>query len=80
MKVKGNEEAVADYISGRMVDIKKILDEIAEETGEVYICIPNDTAEVLVSVGQQLGAMLFQWHKVVADRFALANKHKEKEL
>ena len=38
------EEAVADYVTGRLEEVKQILDDIAYETGMVYVCINADAA------------------------------------
>ena len=67
------EEAVADYVTGRLEEVKQILDDIAYETGMVYVCINADAAEMLGHVGQAMLASLTQIMKIVPGRIQKAN-------
>ena len=80
MIVTGHEQEAQDFVAEKLLEVKHILDEIADETGLLYVVLHDDMAETIYKFGAFLGDTLHEWHKVVADRVILANNHREKEL
>ena len=79
MIVTGHEKEATDFINKKMLEVKSILDEIADETGVLFVCLDNKGAEVIYRLGAFVGESLLECHKVVADRVVLVNNHDERE-
>ena len=79
MIVTGHEREATDFINAKMLEVKSILDEIADETGVLFVCLDNRVVELVYKLGTFVGESLLECHKVVADRVVLANNHIEYE-
>lgn len=79
MIVTGHEKEATDFINGKLLEVKSILDEIADETGVLFVCVDNSLAELIYKFGTSIGNHLLECHKIVADRVVLANNHTERE-
>jgi hypothetical protein len=81
------EDAAQEYVISKLEEVKQILDNIAYETGLVYVCFSQDVAEMFGHVGMAMMSSLNGIMKVVPDRLEKANDAKmaayranEKEL
>jgi hypothetical protein len=81
------EDAAQEYVISKLEEVKQILDNIAYETGLVYVCFSQDVAEMFGHVGMAMISSLNGIMKVVPDRLEKANEAKmaayranEKEL
>lgn len=72
-----NTEEASEFVTKKLVEVKHILDEIAEETGTVYVALPESMVAFIGKVGAQWSTWLNDAHKVVADRLNLSLKHSE---
>ena len=79
MIVTGNEQEAEDFIKERLLTVTAILDEIADQTGQLYVCLLDDTAKILYKFGEYLGSSLLQAHEIVANRVVLANNQRKRE-
>lgn len=61
-----------DYITGKMLEVKHILDDIASETGVCYMVMENDTVAFMSNFGMAFGKTLLDCHKIAGDRLGLA--------
>lgn len=75
MIVTGHEKEATDFINAKLLEVKSILDEIADETGVLFVCVDNHVAELIYKLGTCIGNHLLECHKIVADRVVLANDH-----
>ena len=69
-----NEKDAEEYIKERLLEVKEILDDIANQTGIVYMCISGNAAEVFGRVGNVMNEMLISIMKVIPDRVEMANR------
>ena len=81
------EDAAREFVMMKLDEVKQILDDIAYETGLVYVCFSQDVSEMFGHVGMAMMSSLNEIMKVVPDRLEKANKAKmaayranEKEL
>lgn len=72
-----NEEEASDYILERLKEVKDILDDIADQTGIVYLCISGCSAEMFGKVGNVMNDVLISIMKVIPDRIEMANMARE---
>ena len=70
----------ADYIAKRLVEVKGILDDIAEHTGEVMVVFPEGVAMFFAALGQSFQNFILKTHDLLADRLVLANEFRAKEM
>ena len=66
-----------EFVVDRLKDVKKLLDEIAEETGIVYVAMPEEQIAFIAKVGAQWSSWLIGAHKVISDRLDLSSKHSD---
>jgi hypothetical protein len=76
-----NEKDAEEYIKERLLEVKEILDDIANQTGIVYLCISGNylcisgnAAEVFGRVGNVMNETLISIMKVISDRVEMANR------
>lgn len=69
-----NEKDAEEYIKERLLEVKEILDDIADQTGIVYLCISGRSAEMFGKVGNVMNDVLISIMKVIPDRIEMANK------
>lgn len=69
-----NEKDAEEYIKERLLEVKEILDDIANQTGIVYMCISGNAAEVFGRVGNVMNETLISIMKVIPDRVEMANR------
>ena len=67
------EDAAREFVMMKLDEVKQLLDDIAYETGMVYVCINADAAEMFGHVGQTMLASLTQIMKIVPGRIQKAN-------
>ena len=72
-----NEVEAQDYIIKRLEEVKEILDDIADQTGQVYICFGSEFAETFGRFGQAMIGTLTSIMSIIPDRMVLANKARE---
>lgn len=72
-RMKSREEA-EKYIDEKMHEVKEILDDVADQTGIVFICFSGSSAEMFAKIGNILSEQLISIMRVVPDRVELANK------
>lgn len=72
-----NEKDAEEYIEERLLEVKEILDDIADQTGIVYLCISGNAAEMFGRFGNVLNEMLISIMKVIPDRVEMANRAME---
>ena len=69
-----NEKDAEEYIKERLLEVKEILDDIADQTGIVYLFISGNAAEMFGRFGNVLNEMLISIMKVIPDRIEMANR------
>ena len=69
-----NEKDAEEYIKERLLEVKEILDDIADQTGIVYLCISGNAAEMFGRVGIVMNDVLISIMKVIPDRIEMANR------
>lgn len=72
-----NEKDAEEYIKERLLEVKEILDDIADQTGIVYLCISGNAAEMFGRFGNVLNDMLISIMKIIPDRVEMANRAME---
>ena len=72
-RMKSQEEA-EKYIDEKMHEVKEILDDIADQTGIVFICFSGSSAEMFAKMGNILSEQLISIMRIIPDRVELANK------
>lgn len=72
-----NEKDAEEYIKERLLEVKEILDDIADQTGIVYLCISGCAAEMFGKVGTVMNDVLINIMKVIPDRIEMANRARE---
>lgn len=72
-----NEQQAEEYIKDRLLEVKEILDDIADQTGIVYLCISGNAAEMFGRFGNVLNDMLISIMKIIPDRVEMANRAME---
>lgn len=70
-----NTKEAQEFIVDRLKDVKGLLDEIAQETGIVYVAVPCQELIAFTEAGMQLAVWYASAMQVVADRQVLANDH-----
>ena len=69
-----NEEEASDYILERLKEVKDILDDIADQTGVVFICFQSEVAEMFHRCGERMITSLQAIMKIIPDRYDTANQ------
>ena len=72
-----NEKDAEEYIKERLLEVKEILDDIADQTGIVYLCISGSAAEMFGKVGVVMNDVLISIMKVIPDRIEMANRARD---
>ena len=72
-----NEEEAEKFIEENMLKVKEILDDIADQTGIVYLCFSGNAAELFGMMGNLVSEQLISIMRVIPDRMELANKANE---
>lgn len=72
-----NDKDAEEYIKERLLEVKEILDDIADQTGIVYLCISGCAAEMFGKVGNVMNDVLISIMKVIPDRIEMANMARE---
>ena len=72
-----NEKDAEEYIKERLLEVKEILDDIADQTGILYLCISGCSAEMFGKVGNVMNDVLINIMKVIPDRIEMANRARE---
>lgn len=72
-----NENDAEEYIKERLLEVKEILDDIADQTGIVYLCISGNAAEMFGKVGIMMNDVLISIMKVIPDRIEMANRARD---
>lgn len=72
-----NEDEASDYILERLKEVKEILDDIADQTGVVFICFQSDIAEMFHRCGEKMIGSLQAIMKIIPDRYDTANQAME---
>jgi predicted nucleotide-binding protein (sugar kinase/HSP70/actin superfamily) len=72
-----DEKAAEEYISERLLEVKEILDDIADQTGIVYLCISGNAAEMFGRFGNLLNETIIRIMKIIPDRVEMANRAME---
>ena len=67
-----NEEEATEYILERLNEVKDILDEIADQTGVVFICFQSRAAEMFHRCGYRMIDSLQAIMKIIPDRYDTA--------
>ena len=75
--IVSNEQDAEEYIEERLLEVKEILDDIADQTGIVYLCISGNAAEMFGRFGNVLNEMLISIMKVIPDRVEMANSARD---
>lgn len=68
-----NEDEASDYILERLKEVKEILDDIADQTGVVFICFSEPFAQMFGECGAKMIVGLQSIMKIIPDRFDIAN-------
>ena len=69
----------ADYIAKRLVEVKDILDEIAERTGVVFIVFNDSVADVFARIGESFSEWMRRTRDILGHRYSLAWEHNARE-
>ena len=72
-----NDKDAEEYIKERLLEVKEILDDIADQTGIVYLCISGCAAEMFGKVGTVMNDVLISIMKVIPDRIEMANRARD---
>lgn len=72
-----NEKDAEEYIKERLLEVKEILDDIADQTGIVYLCTSGCAAEMFGKVGNVMNDVLISIMKVIPDRIEMANRARD---
>lgn len=72
-----NDKDAEEYIKERLLEVKEILDDIADQTGIVYLCVSGCAAEMFGKVGTMMNDVLISIMKVIPDRIEMANMARE---
>ena len=67
-----NEEEATEYILERLNEVKDILDDIADQTGVVFICFQSRAAEMFHRCGYRMIDSLQAIMKIIPDRYDTA--------
>jgi len=68
-----NEKDAEEYLNKRLLEVKEILDDIADQTGIVYLCLSGDVAEVFGRAGNVMNDALINIMKIIPYRIEMAN-------
>lgn len=74
--MKDNDKAV-DFVKERLVKVTDLLNEIAMETGQVYVVMPMSVIGSFAKLGARWGSWMIDAQKVCADRILIANEHED---
>lgn len=75
-RMKSEKDAM-EYIQDRLLEVKEILDDIADKTGIVYLCISGRSAELFGAFGNALSESLIGIMQIIPDRIEMANNAKD---
>lgn len=70
------EDAAREFVMMKLDEVRQLLDEIAYETGLVYVCFSQDVAEMFGHVGTAMMTSINEIMKVVPGRLKKANEAK----
>lgn len=70
-----NTKEAQEFVVDRLKGVKELLDEIAQETGLVYVAVPCQELIAFSEAGTQLSAWYASAMQVIAGRQVLANDH-----
>lgn len=72
-----SEEAAIKYVEDRLKEVREILDDIADCTGLVYVCLNGRVVEMFASLGAAMSESLISTMKIIPDRIEMANEAME---
>lgn len=72
-----SDKAAIEYVKGRLEEVKEILDDIAYNTGMVYICLNGRVVEMFANLGAVMSESLISTMKIIPDRIEMANEAME---
>lgn len=72
-----NEDEACKYIEGRLLEVKKILDDIADQTGVVYLCLSGDAIRMFGRLGNVMNDALIDIMRIIPHRVEMANRAME---
>ena len=70
-----NHKEAEEFVVDRLKQVKELLNEIAEETGLMYVAVPVQEVALFGRIGSQAANWLVEAHTVIAERQVLANMH-----
>ena len=70
--------SVEKFVGDRLREAESILDEIAETTGIVFMCLPGEVAEAVYRFGDKLGKAIMDWNKTAYARCLLAKRSEKR--
>ena len=68
-----NEKEAQDYVQSRLLEVKEILDDIADQTGVVYMCLSGDAIRMFGRLGNVMNDALIDIMRIIPDRIEMAN-------
>jgi hypothetical protein len=68
-----NEKEAEDYVHRRLLEVKEILDDIADQTGVVYVCLSGDIIRMFGRLGNVMNDALIDIMRIIPDRIEMAN-------
>jgi hypothetical protein len=68
-----NEKEAQDYIQGRLLEVKEILDDIADQTGVVYMCLSGNIIRMFGQLGNVMNDALIDIMRIIPERIEMAN-------
>ena len=72
-----SEKVAVEYVKDRLKEVKEILDDIAHNTGLVYICLNGRVVEMFADLGAVMSESLISTMKIIPDRIEMANEATE---
>ena len=70
------EDAAREFVMMKLDEVRQLLDDIAYETGLVYVCFSQDVAEMFGRVGTAMMTSINEIMKIVPGRIQKANDAK----
>ena len=68
-----NEKEAHDYVQIRLLEVKEILDDIADQTGVIYMCLSGDIIRLFGRLGNVMNDALIDIMRIIPDRIEMAN-------
>lgn len=75
-RIKSEEEA-EKFVGDKLLEVKEILDDIADQTGLVYLVLNSEIAEVFGVMGTRMLSAMNSVLKIIPDRIEMANRAQE---